>query len=326
MRSTLAASSAASPSRRSTRPRRHRADPERSATVRHQHEHRQDPHPHRPTLPRCRPSMPCGSGRHNRRAPGRVQFAPCPRLPRPRATIACSSGSVSPASPSASRTCWRSWRRAPRRRWPARPPTVDRRCGGAGSRSWPSASAPGSRSWRSPALGARLLAAPTVRPPPPESGVVAGRSRQGRSPRCGARPGRRAGDLRAARRHALVVADRGGGVLRRGHRAGCAVPGPDRAAVLPAHAAGRIPSSRPRCWRWRGGRASPWWACGSSTSRARAAPPTRPSSAWAGRVGSSSTTRWRPDFAARRSRPCSPTSSATTSTATCGAGCWCRAR
>ena len=293
----------------------------------HQHEHRQDPiHILIPSAAHAGRVCREGAGGTIERKPGRVQSRHV-RAGRGRALPPpAARGSASPASRSASRTCWPSWRRAPRRRWPARPPTVTGAwwgrvalvAGGGRRRTvGPGVSA---------ALGARLLAAPPLRPPPPGAGLVAGRSRQGGGARGRARPGRRAGDLRAARaRRAwwwLIAA------------AVFFVVGIALAALFPVLIVPLFyrltPLAESRAHRHAAG-------AGAAGGRRRG-----------GRVGRRRVAqephrqrgRRRPgpdasdhplrhardaDFAARRSRPCSPTSSATTSTATCGAGCSCRA-
>ena len=98
------------------------------------------------------------------------------------------------------------------------------------------------------------------------------------------------------------------------------LPDLDRPALLPADAARRRRTPPSGSWRSRAAPASMRSASSSPTSRGRAAPRTPRSWVSAARAGSSSSTRCSPASRRRRSRRCSPTSSATTSTATSARG------
>src|SRR3989441_699510 len=88
-------------------------------------------------------------------------------------------------------------------------------------------------------VDAGVVAAATLRPPPPGGPRMARRSRHGRAPvgRAGARGGR--GRLRAPARDAPLVALGGGRVPRRQRGARLRLSRVDRPALLPAHAARR---------------------------------------------------------------------------------------
>src|SRR5437773_2565510 len=88
-------------------------------------------------------------------------------------------------------------------------------------------------------MGAGVVAPATLRPAPPESPRLVRRSRQVRAPRGRARARGGRGRLRAPAHDPALVALGGGRVLRRQRGARLRLPGVDRPALLPPHAARR---------------------------------------------------------------------------------------